>query len=58
MKKFLITISPFCVILFIIMWISCGLKEAFVFLGIIPFIIAMVILINKWFKFVDKYVKD
>ena len=33
MKKYLITVSPIFVVLFILMWISWGLKGVLVFFG-------------------------
>lgn len=58
MKKFLITISPFCVVLFALMWFSWGLKGAFAFFGAVLFVVAVAILLAKWMEFVDKHVKD
>lgn len=58
MKKLLITISPICMVLFVLVWISGGLKDAFVFFGAILFITAMAKLFTKWVEFVDKHIKD
>ena len=58
MKKFLITIFPFCVVLFVLMWISWGLKGVFMFFGIVLFIVAWVFGTFKWVEFVDKHIKD
>lgn len=58
MKKFLITISPLCVVLFAVMWLSWGLKGAFVFFGAVIFITVLAVLFAKWVMFVDKHVKD
>jgi len=58
MKKFLITIAPFCVILFALMWFSWGLKGAFAFFGVVLFVVAVAILLAKWMEFVNKHVKD
>lgn len=58
MKKFLITISPLCVVLFVFMWFSWGLKGAFVFFGAALFIIALAFGFAKWVEFVDKHIKD
>lgn len=58
MKKFLITISPLCVMLFVLIWISLGLKGALIFLGVVLFIAALTFGFEKWIKFVDKYIKD
>ena len=58
MKKFLITISPLCVILFIIMWILCGLTDAFAFFGAMLLTFAFMFWFAKWMYFVDKHIKD
>jgi hypothetical protein len=58
MKKFLITISPLCAVLFVLMWISWGLKGALAFFGAVIFIVAVVFGLAKWMEFVDKHVKD
>ena len=58
MKKLLIIISPICVLLFVAMWISWGLKGAFVFFGVLLFITVATILLVKWVEFVDKHIKD
>ena len=58
MKKFLITISPICVVLFIFMGISWGLKGVFVFFGLVLYTVVLVVLITKWTIFVDKHIKD
>jgi len=58
MKKFLITIAPFCVVLFILMWISWGLKGVLVFFSVIFFINFILILFDWWAEFVDKHIKD
>ena len=56
--KFLITIAPLFMILFILMWISLGLEHALVLFGAIIFIIVLVALQIKWMIFVDKHIKD
>ena len=58
MKKFLITISPLCIVLFIMMWISWGLEGAIAFIGAAIFIVALLTLFRKWMEFVDKHIKD
>ena len=58
MKKFLIAIVPLCVVLFVLMWISCGLKGVLVLFGAVPFAVAVVIFLEKWMEFVDKHIKD
>lgn len=58
MKKLLITISPLCALLFILMWISCGLKDALLSFGAILLIIALILGFTKWMEFVDKHIKD
>lgn len=59
MKKFLIII--FCVVSFILMWISWGLKGALAFFITIPFIVAsvfaFVFAFVRWREFVDKHMK-
>ena len=54
MKKVLITISPICVVLAILMWISFGLKGVLVSFGAVIFIVVWF----KWAEFVDKRIKD
>ena len=58
MKKFLIAIAPLCVVLFVLMWISYGLKGASAFFGAVPFAVAVVMFLVKWMEFVDKHIKD
>jgi uncharacterized membrane protein YesL len=58
MKKFLISIAPLLVVLFVFMWISWGLKGVLAFFGIAVFSVALVFGIDKWVEFVDKHVKD
>lgn len=58
MKKLLITISPFCAVLFVLMWLSLGLKGAFVFFGVVLFIVVLAFMFVKWVEFVDKHIKD
>jgi Ca2+/H+ antiporter len=58
MKKFLITIFPLCVILFVSIWISWGLKAALVFFGSVLFIVTLAFGLSKWIEFVDKHIKD
>ena len=58
MKKFLIIISPICVVLFVVMWISWGLKGAFMFFGTMLFIAASTFGLVKWIDFVNKHIKD
>ena len=58
MKKFLIIISPLCVILFVLMCISCGLKGALAFFGAMLFAVALIYGLVKWAEFVDKHIKD
>jgi hypothetical protein len=57
MKKFLITIAPFVILLFLLMWFSCGLKGALAFFVALLFVV-VAILLAKWVGFVDKHVKD
>lgn len=58
MKKFLIAISPLCVVLFVLMWISWGLKGVLAFFGVMLFTVALVFGLAKWMEFVDKHIKD
>ena len=58
MKKFLITISPFCAILFVLMWILWGLKGVFAFFCVILFTAALTFGLFKWAEFVDEHIKD
>jgi hypothetical protein len=58
MKKFLITISPLCAVLFVLMWISWGLKGVLAFFGAVIFIVVVVFGLAKWMEFVDKHIKD
>lgn len=58
MKKFLIIIAPPCVVLFVLMWISWGLKGVLEFFGAMLFIVALAFGFAKWVEFVDKHIKD
>ena len=58
MKKFLISISPLCAVLFVLMWISWGLKGVSAFFGTLLFVVALVFGLDKWIDFVDKHIKD
>lgn len=58
MKKFLIMIFPLCVILFILLWISWGLKGVLAFFGAMLFVVALALGLTKWMEFVDKHIKD
>ena len=58
MKKFLITTAPFCVVLFVLMWISWGLKGVLAFFGAMLFFVALSFGFSKWVEFVDKHIKD
>lgn len=58
MKKFLISIFPICVLLFVLLWISWGLKCVLVFFGAVLFTIASAFGFVKWVEFVDKHIKD
>ena len=58
MKKFLITISPLCVVLFVLMWFSLGLKGVLVFFGAVLFAVTFGFVFTKWVEFVDKHIKD
>ena len=58
MKKFLITVSPICIVLFVSIWISWGLKGAVTFFVAVIFIVVLAVLLAKWMEFVDKHIKD
>lgn len=58
MKKLLVVISPICVVLSVVMWISWGLKGVFIFFSTILLIIVATVLLVKWIEFVDKHIKD
>ena len=58
MKKFLISISPLCAVLFVLMWISWGLKGVLAFFCALLFVVALLFGLNKWMEFVDKHIKD
>ena len=58
MKKFLITISPLCAILFAVLWVVWGLKGSFAFFGTVLFVVVVVILLEKWMEFVEKHFND
>lgn len=55
MKKFLITISPLCAILFAALWVAWGLKGAFAFFGAVLFVVVAATLLAKWVEFVEKH---
>lgn len=58
MKKFLITIFPILIVLFIIIWIPFGLECAVVYIGVVLSILIFGALSIKWAEFVDKHIKD
>jgi hypothetical protein len=59
MKKFLITISPICAILFVAMWLSFGLKDALLsVVGGMMSAVAFIFGFVKLVEFVDKHIKD
>ena len=58
MKKFIITIAPFCIVLFILMWFSWGMEGVLAFFGAVLFIVFLMVLFIKWAKFVDKHFGD
>ena len=58
MKKFWIGISPLFFVLFVLMWISWGLKGAFMFFGAVLFTVAVAFGLVKWMDFVNKHIKD
>ena len=58
MKKFLITIAPLCVVLFVLMWITWGQKGVLAFFGAVLYAVVLALGFAKWIKFVDKHIKD
>lgn len=56
MKKFLITIAPFVILLFLCMLFLWGLKGVLAFFGIVLFTVALTYGTLKWMDFVDKYI--
>lgn len=58
MKKFLITITPPCIVLFVLMWILWGLEGTLAFFGTALFVVALVFGLIKWVDFIDKHIKD
>ena len=58
MKKFLITIAPFFILLFIVMLFLWGLKGMLAFFGAALFVVVAAILMAKWAEFVEKHIKD
>lgn len=58
MKKFLITIAPIVILLFLLMWILWGLKGMLAFFGAMLFVAALAFGLVKWMDFVDKHIKD
>lgn len=58
MKKLLITISPLCIVLFVLMWVSWGLKGVVVFFGAVIIFIVVLVALLKWIEFVDKHIKN
>lgn len=58
MKKILISIFPICALLFVLLWISWGLKTVLVFFSAVLFIVALACGFAKWMEFVDEHIKD
>jgi len=59
MKKLLITVSPFCIMLFILLWLTHGLEIALLmFFGILLSFFVLIPLIIKWMEFVNKHFDD
>lgn len=58
MKKFIISILPIVILLFLLMWFSWGLEGAFVFFAVVLFFCFLAQVMIIWVKFVDKYIKD
>ena len=58
MKKFIVSILPIIVLLFLLIWFSWGLEGALVSSAAVLFSILLVQIIMIWVKFVDKHIKD
>lgn len=58
MKKFLIAIAPFVILLFLVMLFLWGLEGVLAFFGIVLFTVALVFGAFRWADFVDKHIKD
>ena len=58
MKKIIIAVSPICIVLFVLIWILCGLKAALAVFGALLFSAAFVFACVIWIEFVDKHIKD
>ena len=58
MKKFIISIAPLFVVVFILLWFSWGLNWVLAFFGAVLFIVLLAFMMAKWMEFVDKHFKD
>ena len=58
MKKFIVSILPIIILLFLLIWFSWGLEGALVSSEAVLFPILLVQIIMIWVKFVDKHIKD
>ena len=58
MKKFLLSIFPLCVILFVLFWLSFGLKFALTLFGLMLLIAVLAFGFGMWLDFVEEYIKD
>jgi len=58
MKKFLLTIAPLYVVLFVLMWISWRAEGVLAFLRVSLFVGALIFGLTKWIDFIDKHIKD
>lgn len=58
MKKLLITISPFCIILVVLLCVSLELEVVLTLFGAVLFAVVLSFGFVKWMKFVDKHIKD
>ena len=58
MKKFLIAIVPFVILLSLVSLFLWGLNGVLVFFGEVLFVVALVFVVNKWIDFIDKHIKD
>lgn len=58
MKKFLITVAPFVILLFLTMLYLWGLKGVLAFFGVMLATVALTFGLYKWVDFVDEHIKD
>ena len=58
MKKFLIAIAPFVILLFLFMLFLWGLKSTLEFFCVLLFNVALIFGSYKWWEFADEYIKE